>query len=95
MILKKIDFTNTILIDVRKKTEWDNRHINGAVNIPVDELRNHLVEIPDNKQIVIYCAVGLRGYIASCILNQKEFSKVVNLLGGYKTYSTATAKYSK
>ena len=93
--VQKIDFANTILIDVRTKAEWDNGHIDGAVNIPVDELRNHLTEIPHDKQIITYCAVGLRGYIASCIFTQNGFPNVANLSGGYKTYSTAIAKYSK
>lgn len=93
--VQKIDFANTILIDVRTKAEWDKGHIDGAVNIPVDELRNHLTEIPHDKQVITYCAVGLRGYIASCIFTQNGFPNVANLSGGYKTYSTAIAKYSK
>lgn len=64
--------------------------IEGAVNYPVDELREMLDEIPSDKNIIIYCAVGLRGYIASRILLQSGFEKVYNLSGGYKTYRLLT-----
>jgi peroxiredoxin family protein/TusA-related sulfurtransferase len=66
----------------------------GAVNIPVDVLRNHLDEIPKNKKIVVYCAVGLRGHVASRILMQQGFENVYNLSGGYKTYELSVMKQS-
>lgn len=79
------------IIDVR--TEMENRlgAIPNAINIPVDSLRNRLNEIPRDKPIIVYCAVGLRGYLASRILMQNGFEQVRNLSGGYKTYSNATA----
>lgn len=75
-----------LLIDVRSAMEVKNGAIEGAVNYPVDELREFLDDIPKDKTIIIYCAVGLRGYIASRILLQSGFDKVLNLSGGYKTY---------
>ncbi|MDP4145730.1 MAG: DsrE/DsrF/DrsH-like family protein [Bacillota bacterium] len=77
---------NAILVDVRTDIEFANGNISGAINIPVDELRNRLSELDKNKEIWLYCQVGLRGYIASRILSQKGY-KVKNLTGGYKTYS--------
>ncbi len=79
------------IIDVR--TEMENRlgAIPNAINIPVDSLRDRLNEIPRDKPIIVYCAVGLRGYLASRILMQNGFEQVRNLSGGYKTYSNATA----
>ena len=63
----------------------------GAVNIPLDELRDRLAELPKDKMIYTFCAVGLRGYLAYRILTQHEFDKVRNLSGGLKTYRAATA----
>jgi NADPH-dependent 2,4-dienoyl-CoA reductase/sulfur reductase-like enzyme/peroxiredoxin family protein/rhodanese-related sulfurtransferase/TusA-related sulfurtransferase len=83
-----------IIIDARTKGEYDFGHIEGAVNIPVDEIRNRLQEVPKDKKIVVYCAVGLRGYLASRILLQKGYTDVYNLSGGYKIYSSATAVQS-
>lgn len=80
--------TNDVqLIDVRTKDEFGFGHIDGAINIPVDDMRARLNEISKDKKIYIYCAIGLRGYVASRILLQNGFSKVYNLSGGYKTYS--------
>ncbi|MDA8229167.1 MAG: FAD-dependent oxidoreductase [Desulfitobacterium hafniense] len=76
-----------ILVDVRTKEEFNNGHIKGAVNIPVDSLRARLNELDKNKTIVEYCQVGLRGYVADRILSQNGF-KVLNVTGGYKTISS-------
>lgn len=74
------------LVDVRTAMEYSNGHLEGAINIPVDELRDRLGELNKNKTIIEYCQVGLRGYIADSILSQNGF-KVVNVTGGYKTSS--------
>ncbi len=84
----------SVLIDVRTKSEYDMGTIRGALNIPVDELRERLDEIPKNKDIIIFCQIGLRGYLAHKILTQNGFKNVKNLSGGYKTYSIATAPIS-
>lgn len=81
------------LLDVRKAEELLIGSIDGAVNIPLQELRSHLNEIPRNKRIVVYCQVGQRGYFASRLLKQHGFD-VVNLNGGFKTYSHAVGKQS-
>ncbi len=73
------------LLDVRTAQEFGNGHIPGAVNIPVDDLRSRLNELPQDRKIAVYCQVGQRGYIATRILMQKGFS-VANIGGGYKTY---------
>lgn len=92
--IEKLDRSNTVLIDVRTKGEFEFAHIEGALNIAVDEIRNRLSEIPQDKKIVLYCAVGLRGYLAYRILSQLGYKNVFNLSGGYKTYSSATANHS-
>lgn len=82
---------DTIRIDVRTHDEYKLGTIPGFINIPVDELREHLDELPKEKPIVVTCAVGLRGYLTYRILVQNGFKHVRNLSGGYKTWSVATA----
>ena len=85
----------TIKIDVRTKDEYSLGSIPGFINIPVDELREHLSEIPKDKEIVVTCAVGLRGYLAYRILTHNGYKNVKNLSGGYKTWSAATSPVKK
>jgi len=73
------------LIDVRNPSEFKNGFIKGAINLPVDELRSKLHELPEAETIYVHCQVGLRGYIATRILQENGF-KAVNLDGGYRTY---------
>ena len=82
------------LIDVRTPEEFALGAIKNAVNMPLDELREHLSELDKDQDIVIYCAVGLRGYLAVRILLGNGFKKVRNLIGGTSLYFTATADYS-
>ncbi len=81
------DKENAMLLDVRTEMEFNNGHIEGAINIPVDSLRERIGELDKNKEILEYCQVGLRGYVAARILDQKGF-KVKNLTGGYKSVSS-------
>jgi NADPH-dependent 2,4-dienoyl-CoA reductase/sulfur reductase-like enzyme/peroxiredoxin family protein/rhodanese-related sulfurtransferase/TusA-related sulfurtransferase len=92
--IKKLDSNEYFLLDVRTKCEHDAGHIEGSVNIPVDELRSRIKEIPKNKKILVYCKVGLRGYIAYRILTQNGF-EVYNLSGGYDIYLAANFKYGE
>jgi NADPH-dependent 2,4-dienoyl-CoA reductase/sulfur reductase-like enzyme/rhodanese-related sulfurtransferase len=73
------------LLDVRTPQEVAAGSIPGAVNIPVDELRSRLKELPRDREIAVFCQVGQRGYLATRILLQEGFS-AVNVGGGYKTY---------
>ena len=83
MINNKEDF---FLLDVRELPEYKNGTIEGATRYSVDELREFLEEIPEGKKIVVFCEVGLRGYVASRILMQNGFEEVYNLIGGMRTY---------
>ncbi|WP_410768626.1 DsrE/DsrF/DrsH-like family protein [Fontibacillus sp. BL9] len=83
--LESRDEDTTLLVDVRSEMEHRNGHIPNSLNIPVDDLRARLGELDPAKEIWVYCQVGLRGYTASRILQQKGF-RVRNLTGGYKTY---------
>ncbi len=75
-----------ILVDVRTEEEYDNGHVEGAVNIPVDSLRERMSELDPGKKIVGYCQVGLRGHVAESILSQNGY-EVINVTGGYKAYA--------
>ena len=88
-----LDRSKNVLLDVRNPEELAIGMIEGAMNIPLDELRSRLSEIPHSKRVVVYCQVGQRGYFATRILKQNGFD-VVNLSGGYKTYSHADCPQS-
>ena len=77
-----------VLLDVRNPGELQNGYLPGAVNIPVDQLRQRMNELPKDKEIVIYCQVGLRGNVAYRQLVNNGF-KARNLIGGYRTYCHA------
>ena len=82
--VKEEDF----VLDVRTPQEYAAGHIAGSVNIPLDELRERLGELPKDTAITVTCAVGLRGYIAARILVGHGF-KALDLTGGYRMYATA------
>jgi NADPH-dependent 2,4-dienoyl-CoA reductase/sulfur reductase-like enzyme/rhodanese-related sulfurtransferase len=81
-----------LLIDVRREDEYEAGKINKAINIPVDEIRNRLIEIPKDKHIYIYCEAGLRGYLAQRILKQNGYNNVSNLSGGYYLWKPCVAE---
>lgn len=82
------DPEKTILVDVRDLKERERGFIEGSVHIPVNDLRNRLGELDPKKDILLYCAIGLRGYIGARILKQNGFERVRNLSGGYTTYAS-------
>ena len=85
------DISRTFLLDVREPSEYQKGHIPNAVNIPLDQIRSRLKEIPRDKEIIVNCQVGLRSYIGARIMMQNGFDNVRNLSGGYKTYSAVEA----
>ena len=92
--VSKIDTTVDFIIDVRTPEEYELGSIAGAVNIPVDDLRSRLSEIPKNRKLFVFCQVGIRGYIAYRILVQNGYDEVYNLTGGYKLYHTVSLDQS-
>ena len=72
-----------IIIDVRKKSEFDSEHVVGAVNIPLNEINNHLAEIPKDKPFVLHCAGGYRSMIAAAMLKQRGWENFVDVRGGF------------
>ena len=89
--LQVADLSKITLVDVRTPDEFALGSLKGAVNIPLDDMRERMQEIPQDKPIYLYCGVGLRGYLASNILLMNGYKEVKNLIGGLKLYKAATA----
>ena len=90
--LRDADLTGVTLVDVRTPDEYALGTIDGAVNIPLDDLRERMDEIPTGRPVWLFCGIGLRGYLASNILKDNGYAEVRNLIGGLKTYRAATAR---
>lgn len=89
--LQDADLSKVMLVDVRTPEESALSAVPGAVNIPLDDLRERMGEIPKDRPIYLFCEVGLRGYLASNILKGHGYKDVRNLIGGLKTYKAATS----
>ena len=74
------------MLDVRDPSEYRQGHIEGAVNIPLDELRDRMGEVPKDQEVWVYCYVGQRSYYASRALSQYGYD-IKNLSGGFKTFT--------
>ncbi|MCW3807155.1 FAD-dependent oxidoreductase [Plebeiibacterium marinum] len=85
---------DVFVLDVRTPEEFSIDAIEDAVNIELDKIRENLDQIPKDKKIMIYCGVGLRGYVAARILKQHGFDEVYNLSGGLKVYKQAMSEQS-
>jgi NADPH-dependent 2,4-dienoyl-CoA reductase/sulfur reductase-like enzyme/rhodanese-related sulfurtransferase len=73
-----------LLLDVRDRSEVaELGRLPNAIHIPLDELRDHLDELPRKQKILIYCQKGQRGYLAACVLKGHGFENVINLRGGF------------
>ncbi len=75
-----------MVVDVRSPTEFAEDHIPGSVNIPLPELRMRVGELPTDRPVVTYCAVGQRGYFAERVLRQGGVTAVRNLTGGFVSW---------
>ena len=76
------------LLDVRTRGEFERGHIEGAVNIPIDEIRDRTHELPAERLLLVYCLTGVRSYFVCRILKQLGF-RVRNMSGGYVIYCAA------
>ena len=82
--LENFDKEKQIILDVREELELIGGKFENSINIPLSQLRKRFSELPRDKEILTYCAVGLRGYIASRFLISKGY-KVKNIAGGFKS----------
>lgn len=87
---EKASNKSAFILDARTPEEFAFGSIEGAVNIPLDNLRERLSEVPQDREVIVFCAVGLRGYLAQRILLGNGFTRVRNLSGGYQVYCAAT-----
>ncbi|MCF8429848.1 MAG: MBL fold metallo-hydrolase [Bacteroidia bacterium] len=86
---------NNLVIDVRKISEFNTEHIDGAINIPLASLNIHLTEIPKDKPIILYCASGYRSMIAASILKQRGWINLLDVEGGFAEISKTSLKKTK
>ncbi|MDO5489808.1 MAG: FAD-dependent oxidoreductase [Bacteroidaceae bacterium] len=87
--LQQTDVSKVTLVDVRTADEASLGSLPGAINIPLDDLRARMNEIPTDRPVYLFCGVGLRGYLASNILKGHGYTDVRNLIGGLKLYESA------
>lgn len=80
---KMIAAEKPLIIDVRRKSEFDSEHIVGAENIPVSEMNEHLAEFPKDRKFVLHCAGGYRSMMAASILKQRGWTNVMDVPGGF------------
>src|SRR5574344_1379570 len=79
--------TDNYLIDVRTEAEFNLKTIPGAINIPVDELKNNIDKIPQDKKVIVFCASGYRSYVASRILAENGFNNIYDFMSGIKIFN--------
>ncbi|MEO8235275.1 MAG: MBL fold metallo-hydrolase [Flavobacterium sp.] len=80
---KNSNFEETKIFDVRKKSEFISEHLIGAINIPLNEINNHLAEFPKDKTFILYCAGGYRSMIAASMLKQRGWNNFTDVIGGF------------
>ena len=86
------DLKDAFIIDVRPEISYKINTIQNAINIPAEQLRERLSEIPKDKKVVLFCVTGYTSYIASRILLQNGFNNVYSLVGGFEFYREYTRK---
>ncbi len=76
----------TLFIDARSPISYELGHIENAINIPLEQMRSRLNEIPINRKVIVYCNQGKTAYFAICLLKNNGYTNVWNLSGGYTLY---------
>lgn len=91
--LRALDTANAVqLVDVRTPEEFEIATLPNAKNVELDHLRERLHLLDKTRPVVVFCQIGVRGYLAYRILKQSGFADVRNLTGGFKTYAWAIEK---
>lgn len=83
------------LFDVRKKSEYDSQHIEGANNVPLNQINQHLAEFPKDQAFALHCEGGYRSMIASAILKQRGFDNFVDVIGGFDDLKETEVKMTE
>ena len=84
-----------LIIDVRKKSEFDSEHVIGAINVPLNEINQHLAQFPKDKPFVLHCAGGYRSMIAASILKQRGWQDFTDVRGGFDAISKTSIPKSE
>lgn len=84
------DFSGYTILDVRSRASYNERHIEGAINIPAGQLRDRMAEIPRDKPILVHCYRGYSSYVVVRILMQNGFNDVYSYAGGWQQYEAET-----
>lgn len=80
---------NVLVIDVRNTGEWNEKHIDGALNFPLNKLRQQIAEIPKDRRLILHCLGGYRSMIAASILEESGFTGLTDLVGGINAWTEA------
>ncbi|MFH6604434.1 rhodanese-like domain-containing protein [Maribacter algicola] len=72
-----------LIIDVRKKSEFDSEHVVGAINVPLNQINQNLAQFPKDRPFILHCAGGYRSMIAASILKQRGWNDFVDVIGGF------------
>ena len=83
-----------LVIDVRKKSEYDSEHIIGAINIPLNEINAHLAQFPKDKPFVLHCQSGYRSMLAASILKQRGWDDFVDVVEGFEGIAETSVEKS-
>jgi hydroxyacylglutathione hydrolase len=81
--LAEMNLEGVKVFDIRKKSEFDSEHMVGAINVPLNEINNHLEKFPKDERFVIHCAGGYRSMIASSILKQRGWDNFADVKEGF------------
>lgn len=92
---QKYKNNDTLIVDIRKKSEYDSEHVIGAVNIPLNQINSHLAELPKDKSFILYCAGGYRSMIAASVLKQRGWDDFVDVIGGFKEIAATAVPKSE
>lgn len=84
-----------LIVDVRKKSEFDSEHLIDAINVPLNQINQHLAQFPKDRPFVLHCAGGYRSMIAASILKQRGWNDFVDVIGGFEEIAKTTVPRSE
>lgn len=77
------------ILDIRTKNEWESSHIEGSINIPLNNLVDQILEVPESGHVIVHCQGGYRSMIAVSLLEKEGRNNIFNLIGGYQAWVAA------
>lgn len=89
---EKMKDTDYTVIDVRKESEFNSEHVVGAINVPLNQINEHLAAFPKDKPFAVHCAGGYRSMIAASILKARGWENFVDVIGGFTAIKDVDVK---